>query len=374
MTLGAWLCAAGAGLVAYVLAGYPVCLALLGRTRRKEERREFRPRSVTVLLAVYNGERYIERKLDTLEALDYPAELLTIFVLSDGSTDRTHELVRARALKNPRIRLFELPRSGKSGALSVGIREASSEVLFSTDVRQELEPSSLRRLVERLADETVGVVSGELVLIDRGSRELKSVGLYWKYEKWIRFRQSELGSMLGATGAIYIIRRALAREMPASMILDDVFQPLCAYFAGHRVVIEGGAIAYDETAQLTNEFRRKVRTQAGVYQILRAFPRLLFPWTRGWFHFWSHKMGRLLLPFALAAVAIGSLLIESPWREAMVAAQVAAYGLAAADGIVREGSGLKKLTSPARTFVVLVAAAAVAVRAVFQPVDQVWKK
>jgi glycosyltransferase involved in cell wall biosynthesis len=373
VTAGTVLCTAGAALTGYVLAGYPLCLGLMARLSARREVREFRAKSVTVLLAVHNGERYIERKLDTLQALDYPSDLLAIFVLSDGSTDRTNELVRARAAKDPRIRLFELPRSGKSGALSVGIQEAKSDLLFSTDVRQELEPSSLRRLVERLADETVGVVSGELVLIDRGSRELKSVGLYWKYEKWIRFRQSELGSMLGATGAIYLIRRNLAREMPASIILDDVFQPLCAYFGGFRVVIEGGAIAYDEAVPLTNEFRRKVRTQAGVYQILRAFPELLLPWTRGWFHFWSHKMGRLMLPFALAAVAIGSLLLDSPYREVLVAAQVGGYGLAGMDGMVGEKSPLKKLTSPIRTFVVLVAAAAVAIRAVFQPVDRVWR-
>jgi cellulose synthase/poly-beta-1,6-N-acetylglucosamine synthase-like glycosyltransferase len=328
---------------------------------------------VTVLLAVHNGEAYIGRKLDTIAALDYPKELMTIFVLSDGSTDRTAEIVRERAAGNPRIRLFELPRQGKSGVLTAGIRAAESEILVGTDVRQELEPDSLRRLVECFADPAVGVVSGELVLRDKGSRELKSVGLYWKYEKWIRFRQSDLGSMMGATGPIYAIRRELAQPMPPSIILDDVFQPLAAYFAGYRVILDSGARAYDETAALGNEFRRKVRTQAGVYQILKIHPRLLPPWTRGWFHFFSHKVGRLLLPFAFLAVLAGSLFLAPPWREGLVAAQAAGYGLAAADAWIPAGSPVKKLTSPLRTFVVLVVAAAFGLRAAWLPVDRVWR-
>lgn len=371
--IAAAIIVAAIAFVLYVLAGYPLTLALLTRRRTVRTKKEFHPHTVSVMLAVHNGEQYIEAKLDTLNALDYPRDLMEVFVLSDGSTDRTHELVQARAAFDPRIKLLVLPRGGKCRALSAGIAAASGEVLFFTDIRQELSPNSLRDLVACFADETVGAVSGELILLDQGRAPLKSVGLYWKYEKWIRFRQSDLGTMLGATGCVYAMRRELARPIPAHLYLDDVYQPLQAFFQGRRVILEAKAQAFDLVVPLENEFRRKVRTQAGVYQILGQFPQLLAPWTPMAYHFFWHKLGRLWMPFALIAILIASFFLPDPWRMLMLAGQAAFYGAALLDGFLPEGFALKKLTSPIRTFVVLFAAALWAAVAVFQPSEKVWK-
>ncbi len=366
--------ALGAGLILYVLAGYPFLLALAVRLRRRPRQKAFVPRTVSVLVAVHNGARWIEAKLDTLEAQDYPAELVEIFIISDGSTDATEALVEARQARNPRLRLIRVPKGGKAAALNHGLEAATGEILFFTDVRQPLEPDALRHLVAAFADPAVGVVSGELVLLDDGGAPLESVGLYWRYEKVIRRLQSELGCMLGATGSIYAMRRALARPMPAGLLLDDVFQPLGAALAGHRVVLETQAKAYDQTARLSDEFRRKVRTQAGVIQLWRLFPRLWWPGSAAWFHFASHKLGRLLLPWGCVAVLAGSLAWDSPWRPWLLAGQAAAYGLALADRWIPERHRLKRLSAPVATFAVLMAAAVAAIPAAFQPPEKVWRR
>src|SRR5260370_25070746 len=152
------------------------------------------------------------------------------------------------------------------------------------------------------------------------------------------------------------MRRQLAVSMPATSISDDLYGPLAAYFRGYRVVLEESAKAYDDPTSLNAEFRRKVRTLAGVYQIIGQYPALLSPQHGIWIHFVSHKLGRLLLPFALIGVAIGSFWLPRPWNVLALAAQGVFYGLAAADLILPETSFLKMVTSPVRAFVVLMAA------------------
>jgi hypothetical protein len=156
------------------------------------------------------------------------------------------------------------------------------------------------------------------------------------------------------------MRRGLAVPIPAATLLDDVFLPLSAYFRGYKIIFDADAVAFDYPTALRSEFRRKVRTQAGVYQIVRAYPQLLFPTTWMWFHFASHKLGRLLLPAGLLAIAISSFGLPSAWRTVVLAAQVAFYSLASIDGFISKSARLKRVSSIARTFVVLVGAALLA--------------
>lgn len=356
--------------VAYVLFGYPLLLAWLAR-RPAPVKKHFEPKTVTVLLPVHNGERWLSRKLDSIFAMDYPPDLLDVIVISDGSTDRTAEIARARARSN-RVTLIELPRGGKSVALNAGIAHATGEILLMTDVRQPLAQESLKVLVSCFADPRVGVVSGELVLLEGETHAEGNIGLYWRYEKWIRRRQGALDSVPGATGAIYALRRSLARPLAPYTLDDDVMLPMGAFFQGYRVIFEENAIAYDQPTGLETEFRRKVRTLAGIYQVIRAYPALLVPSNRIWIHFVSHKFGRLLLPFALIAIAISCWFLPDPWRELALAAQGAVYALAALDVILPEKFPAKKLTSPARTFVVLMAASLAAFSIWFRPPQNFW--
>lgn len=361
-----------AAFVLYTLAGYPLLLAVLARCRANPFlRAPIRP-TVSILLPVYNGDAWLKAKLESILALDYPPELLQILVISDGSTDRTDEIARGFAARG--VRLIRIPHAGKAAALNAALEHASGEILFFTDVRQALDPAALSRLVECFADPKVGAASGELVILEGRTRQESDTGLYWRYEKWIRKRQSAVDSVLGATGCIYAMRRQLARPLPPGTINDDMYLPLNAFLRGYRVVLDESARAYDIPASLRTEFRRKVRTLAGVYQIVRLLPALLGPSNRMWFHFLSHKLARQLLPWALLAMAASSFGLPCPWGAAALSAQAAFYLAAAVDPWIPECHRVKPLTSPPRTFVVLMAAAALSIYAILLPVNRLWKE
>lgn len=351
-----------------MLFGYPLLLLALAHLASQPARKELSRRTVSILLPVRNGERWMEAKLRCLLGLDYPRDLVEIIVISDGSTDRTAELAR----RFQEVQLIEIAPGGKAAALNAGLARATGEILFFTDVRQRLDPKSLSNLVARFADPRVGVVSGELVILDGTSSEEASTGLYWRYEKWIRKSLGALGSIPGATGCIYAMRRELARPLPPYTINDDMYEPLAAWLGGYRVTLEESAKAYDDPTSLNAEFRRKVRTLAGVYQIIGIFPALLMPRRGIWIHFVSHKLGRLLLPFALIAAAVSSVWLPQPWSTLTIAAQAVFYTLAAVDLLLREGVFVKRLTSPIRTFVVLMAAAFCASSILFRDAKSFW--
>jgi poly-beta-1,6-N-acetyl-D-glucosamine synthase len=359
-------------LVLYILFGYPLLLAWRARRGSRPIRKQWQPRTVSVLLPVYNGERWIRAKLESILALHYPQELIEIIVVSDGSTDRTAAIVREFA--SPRIRLFELPRGGKALALNAALREASGEILFLTDVRQALHPDALRNLVACFADPEIGVASGELMIVKGETLEEANVGLYWRYEKWIRERLSEKDSVIGATGAIYAMRRELAIPLPPDTLLDDVYLPVSALFQGYRVILDRTAYAYDYPTSLDAEFRRKVRTLAGNYQLIGFFPQLMRKTNRLRFDFLSHKFACLLLPHLMILLALSSFGLPAPWSWIALSAQGLFYLLALLDTTLPEGFPLKRLTSPIRAFVVLLAAAFCAASYLFFGTRNLWKE
>jgi biofilm PGA synthesis N-glycosyltransferase PgaC len=354
----------------YTLFGYPLLLAFLARRRARPTIRQDQPRSVTVLLPVYNGERFLPGKLDSLLALDYPRQLVDILVLDDASTDGSAAVAASYASRG--VRVLPLPRGGKAMALNAGLTHATGEILFLTDVRQTLSPNALRALNACFADPSVGAVSGELVILDGVTKAEANVGLYWKYEKWIRTQLSAIDSVPGCTGCIYAMRRSLAKPLPPGCLLDDVFLPLQAYFAGYRVLLEPEAKAFDYPTTLDSEFRRKVRTLAGNYQLIGYLPNLLGPANRMWIHFVSHKIARLLLPFSLLAALLAAPFLPSPWNWVCSLAQAGFYLLALADLAVPEKAALKRITSPARIFVVLMAASFRAAGILLRPNAEYW--
>jgi cellulose synthase/poly-beta-1,6-N-acetylglucosamine synthase-like glycosyltransferase len=355
----------------YVIAGYPLLLKILASFFRKPIKKGDYSPSVAVVIPVRDGEQYISRKLDSILALDYPKELLEVLVISDGSTDETDNLARGYAAWG--VKLLHVPNGGKAAALNAGVPTTRNSILLLTDVRQVLEPESLRKMMNCFADPAVGVVSGELTIRQGSNLEESNIGVYWKFESWIRNRLSDLDSMMGATGPFYAIRRELMVRMPAETLLDDLYVPLAAFFRGYRLVVEPAAKAYDDPTSLSTEFRRKVRTLAGNYQIMRQYPGLLTSRNRMRFHYLSYKLGRLLLPFALIIIAVTCFWLPSRWMViTAVAAQVAIYGLAFLDERLDEESILKRLSSAARAFVVMMLAALCALSVFFVSPRKLW--
>lgn len=358
-------------LMIYVLAGYPLLLRWVALRRSRPVQRQPIEPSVSLIIAVHNGERFLEAKLQSVLALEYSADKLEIIVASDGSTDRTEEIAERFAAQ--RVSLMRLPRGGKPAALNAAIGQAHGEILVLTDVRQPLEPPSVARLVENFADPAVGVASGELLINAGASQGEADIGLYWRFETWMRDSLSSVDSMFGATGPFYAIRRSLAVPIPADTLLDDVYLPLAAYFQGYRLVMDSRARAYDVPTSLETEFRRKIRTLAGNYQILCAYPALLGPGNRMWVHFMSYKFGRLLLPWLLLVLAAASFGLPAPWRGIVLAGQTVFYGLALADTWIFKPRLLKRLSSSAHTFVVMMAATLGGLSVFFIPPRTLWK-
>jgi poly-beta-1,6-N-acetyl-D-glucosamine synthase len=355
----------------YILFGYPALLGVLARRFAKPVRRDAQTRSVSFIIAVRNGERWIERKLRSIVELHYPRELMEIIVASDGSTDRTAQI--AAAFSDHKVLVLSLPEGGKAAALNAAIKTARNEILVLTDVRQDLEPDSLARMISFYADPAVGAVSGELRIRSGATQQEEHIGLYRRYENWIRSQLSALDSIFGATGSFYSMRRELAVAVPPDTLLDDMYLPLVAYFRGYRLLYESTARAYDVPTSLDNEFPRKLRTLAGNLQIMRMFPGLLGPRNRMLFHFLSYKFGRLLLPYALIAATVSAFWLPDPLRWPVLAGIAAFYGAALLDVLLPEAFPLKKISSAVRTFLVLMAADLCAIVVLFVPPAKLWK-
>jgi cellulose synthase/poly-beta-1,6-N-acetylglucosamine synthase-like glycosyltransferase len=296
---------ASAAIILYTYFGYPLLIWVAGLLRSKPvAKAEFLPK-VSIVIACHNEAQNVARRLSNLLASDYPRDLLEVIVVSDGSSDSTAEI--ARWFGSPEVKVFWYsPRQGKAAALNLGVERATGEVIVFADARQQFEAGAIRTMVTNFADPGVGAVSGELIL-QEADGGLVGPGLYWRYETHIRKSEGRAGSVMGATGAIYAIRRALWKPLPIGAILDDVYTPMQIALSGYRVVFEEGARAFDSVADSTRkEFRRKVRTLAGNYQLCQLMPRLLVPSSWLVLQFWSHKLFRLAAPIFMVLLFVSN--------------------------------------------------------------------
>jgi biofilm PGA synthesis N-glycosyltransferase PgaC len=358
--------------ILYILVGYPLLLTWIAGRREQSIHKDSELRSVSFVIAVRNGEKFLAAKLRSIFELNYPRELMQITVVSDGSTDKTDEI--AQSFAGDGVSFFRIEPSGKPSAINLGVTYATGEILILTDVRQTLHPDSVRNVIACFGDPSVGAVSGELAIREGLSREEADTGLYWKYEVFIRKQMSRIDSTFGTNGPFYAMRRSLAVHIPPDTLIDDVYLPLAAFFRGYRLVLEDSAKAFDYPTNLTSEFKRKVRTQAGLYQILQQYPQLLTSANRMRVHFLSGKFGRLLIPFFLISIALATFGLPELLRQIVLAGQIVFYLLALADRWVPQSFMLKRVTSPIRTFVVLMAAALLGVQVFFVPPRKLWKE
>ncbi len=349
--------------IGYTYLLYPLLLGAWAWLRPRPVRRAPLRPSVSVVVAAWNEAANIGRRVENLLAQDYPAESFDIVLVSDGSTDETPAVIEALAAAHPgRVRaLVMAENAGKAAALNLGLEHARGEIVVFTDARQRFEPDAISRLAENFADPEVGSVSGELVL-ETGAGVAAHVGLYWKYETWLRRRESEVGSMLGATGAIYAIRRELWRPLPPGTLLDDFLTPMRIVLAGRRAVLDGRAVCRDQASSHGGqELMRKVRTLAGNFQAFALEPGLLLPWRNGatcW-QVWSHKLARLLVPYALVMLLTANLALAGWFYWLTGVAQGGFYALALL-GWIGERLGRpprSRMASFAYTFTLLNAAA-----------------
>lgn len=313
--------------VLYTYLAYPLIVLILARIGNNpvliDDNDPDLP-SITMIIIAYNEEIKIGAKLENCRMLDYPRDLLEICVVSDGSTDGTNDILG----KDNDIYFIEDTRNqGKPHQINKALERTKSDVVVFSDVRQIYKEDSLRKLVRNFHDPKVGCVSGELLLSSGRNGSGTNIGLYWKYEKMLRAAESKIDSTLGATGAIYAVRRRLLSPIPDNTILDDVVIPAQVLKQGYRVIFEPDAIAYDDaSSRIGIEFRRKVRTLTGNYQLFSNNQWLLNPMkNRIFFQSISHKGFRLIIPYALIVSVVTSGLASQTFYSVLFWIQAAVY-------------------------------------------------
>jgi cellulose synthase/poly-beta-1,6-N-acetylglucosamine synthase-like glycosyltransferase len=340
-SVAGWVFWISIGLLGYVYAGYPLIAALRAYLFPKVPRLGSIEPTVSIVVVGFNEADRICERIENLLALDYPADRLEIVVASDGSTDETAERAAAYRDAGVIVRSFAT-RRGKAAVLGTVVPTLRGEIVLFADARQRFEPETLRALVANFADPQVGAVSGELVLAACGQTAAAGHGtsFYWRYEKFIRSSEGRSDSTVGATGAIYAIRRSLFEPIPDDTILDDVVIPLRIVRKGFRVIFEPRARAYDwASSTAAQEFARKARTVAGTFQLFARERWLFNPRSnRLWFETMSHKALRLALPALHAAVFAASFLLLDLWIFRVAFAAQSVFYAAALIGHAQRGA------------------------------------
>jgi biofilm PGA synthesis N-glycosyltransferase PgaC len=321
-----------AGLVFYVYVGYPALVTLLGSLVRfrTKARPDFIPH-LSLVIAAYNEEDCIGKKLDNSLVLTYPKEKLQIIVVADGSEDRTAEIVCGYADRGVRL-LHDPNRMGKSAALNRAVSECVGDVVVFSDANAMYDKGAVLALARHFADPTVGCVSGSKTVTKGGVGQAESV--YWRYESHIRKMETACGSTVGVVGEINAVRRSLFAPIASGVINDDAFLALHFLAAGRRVIYEPSAVSVEApSASAADESLRRRRIIAGRYQLL--FSRQTWKGLRGFplFALISHKFFRLLLPFFMLLAFVFNLLallldgLQTPLL-ALSLAQLLSYGAA----------------------------------------------
>jgi len=318
-----WYFWIGAALVFYTYLGYPVLAAILARVRRRPARQAPITPEVTIVIPAYNEAGSIAQKIENSLALDYPDGLVNIIVVADGSTDETVQI----AQKYSQVQVLHEPAArGKAAAINRVMPLIESEIVLITDANALLEPGSLRAMVAHFADPGVGAVAGEKRVSAGGE------SLYWRYESFLKKNDSQFGSVMGAAGEIFALRRSAFVPTEEDTILDDFIISMRLVTAGWRVVYEPLAIARELPAlSLADDFERRTRNAAGGIQAILRLPEMADPrlGLTAW-QYLSHRVLRwAVTPYLLPLIFLLNLsLVSQPFYRFLMASQLAFYGSA----------------------------------------------
>ncbi|WP_210024158.1 glycosyltransferase family 2 protein [Methylocaldum sp. RMAD-M] len=339
-----WLCL---GLICYVYIGYPILITALASVRqRRIDAAPIHP-TVSLIVCAYNEEDIIGRKIENSLSLNYPAHLLEVIVVNDGSTDRTSSII-SKYTDKPDITIVHSPvREGKAAAMNRAAALAKGEILIFSDARAIYRADSLKLLVRNFNDPEVGCVNGNRRLHKNRSPIFGSEKSYWGYEAYIKTKETQCGSTVSVSGAMLAIRASIFEPIPTNMILDDACLAMQTLRKGFRVIYDPAALCFQSSAMSTrDEVLRRQRITAGRFQMLLD-ARALWPWNDklAIFELVSHKVMRLFLPFFSAGVFLSSagLMFLPDTPEIVIAlfwAQIA-FGFLAVIGWISEKFGWK---------------------------------
>ena len=361
----------------YAFVGYPITVGLLARMFPAPVEQGDCISNVTLIVCAYNEESVIREKIENSLALDYPKGQLEVLVVSDCSSDKTDQIVSEYQAEG--VRLLRLSdRKGKTAAQNLAVTKAQGEIIVFSDASILLEKDSVRNMVRNFADPTVGCVSCEDKTISiRDGKVVEDEGIYVRYEMAIRRWESQFGSIVGASGCFYGLRKPLWRH-PEDFLVVDFTTALDIKEQGYRTVSEPRAVAYVKTvASPEKEFARRVRTATRGLVGLWHKRRLLNPLAYGVFSFqvFSHKLLSFLAPFLLLLVLVSNiaLAVTNYWYAGILLLQAVFYAGAGVGYILRDRRGLPRVLSFPLYFVMVNWAILVAWGRVFQgKTDATW--
>jgi poly-beta-1,6-N-acetyl-D-glucosamine synthase len=339
-------------IIFYSYLGYPLIVALICYFYPfQRARNKYTNPNISVVVSAYNEEAIIATKIKNFISLDYPAQKLELLIGSDGSTDKTNQILSQ--YRSKRIRTFIYKnRGGKSSVLNRLVREAKGEILVFSDANTIYEKDSIRKLIQHFGDKSIGGVCGKLQLINPNDNTGgKGETLYWDYENKLKYYESKIQTVLGANGAIYALRRELYSPLPEhKVIMDDFVAPLKVVEKGYRVIYEPEAMGVETTSpDMEGEFRRKIRIGAANFNALSEIKSLLNP-KKGFvaMGLWSHKIFRWFAPFLLLICFISNIFLMSvPFYRFIFLAQIALYIAALTAFLLnRRGISIKVLGYP----------------------------
>ena len=351
------------GLILFIYIGYPLCTLILsilfGQSVKKND--EELP-SVSLLIAAYNEEKIIERKILNALEIDYPREKLDIVVVSDGSTDRTDEITSYYRTRG--VQLFRVEgRVGKTQARNQAVLASRKEIIVFSDATAMFNKDVIRKLVRNFADKKVGMVSGNLVYRNEKKSAIGLVTqIYWAYESLIKRAQSRLFSLTGSVGCLNAFRRHLYHVLPPN-IIEDFTQPLMILAQNYKVVYESEAVAYERTTQKPEqEFLMRVRViRGGMHGLIYALRQLSFMKHQGIIaQLFFHKVLRWMVPFFLIQLFLVNvycfLTLNTPFIDLAMLLQFAFYLFGVLGIFTRIPGPLGKLFSFPTYFIVVNAA------------------
>lgn len=284
-----------AGVILFTYAGYPLLLWLMSFFKKKNGNKSLQGLPyVSIIIAAFNEEQVLEKKLQNSFALRYPKELLQVIVVADGSTDRTVQI--ASSFKAV-LMLHEADRKGKAAAINRAVSFAQNEIIVFTDANSFMQPDTLQELVAPFADKETGAVAGEKKIADAESIIASGEGMYWKYESWLKQKEADFYTVVGAAGELFALRKELVVTIPENAITDDFFLSLSVNLQQKKCAYAKKAVSTEAASlSLTDEWNRKVRIASGGMQslVLVSAALNLFKHPRVAFQFFCHRVLRWL--------------------------------------------------------------------------------
>jgi cellulose synthase/poly-beta-1,6-N-acetylglucosamine synthase-like glycosyltransferase len=330
----------------YIYVGYSITIAALALVvRRPVRKNDDHEPTVTFLIAAYNEEQDIARKLDNTLELDYPHDKLEILVASDGSTDRTDEIVREYAARHPIVRLHRVEgRVGKTITQNSAVETATGEIIIFSDAPTEYRKDAIRRIARNYADPEVGAVSGRYYYVSsEGSQMGIGTIVFWKYENTIKGSQTRIRTVTGCSGCIYSVRKDLYVPLRGDLT-GDLVEPLKVLEKGYRIVFEPEAVAIETTTEKSaQEWRMRLRVinqgMNGVLHMKTLLNPFRYPFVS--FQLFSHKILRWLAPVFMVTAFVANAFLLGHWFYNVTFALQALFYLMALLGWIADALGRK---------------------------------